>query len=503
MITFDTTPWAAWTIMLPLMAAVLAFFFRQHAVRLGMVATVGLPLLVTGTILQLLRQGPQRHPVGGWGAPLGIDLYTDGLSVFMLSMTVLVGMAVSIYAVGYFRPIHPHVAKTSASSLERALFWPLWLLLWAALNGLFLSADAFNLYVALELLGISAVALTALTGEFAAVVAATRYLLVSLLGSLCYLLGVGLIYAAFSTLDLIALGQVVTSGPVTWVAITLMTAGLALKTALFPLHFWLPPAHANAPAPVSALLSALVVKASFYILVRIWFVVFPAAIGAPVTQFLGVLGTAAIVWGSAQALLAQRIKILVAYSTVAQLGYLFLAFPLAQVPGAGLTAWCGGLFFAFSHACAKTVLFLVAGIVVCALGHDRIDDIDGLGQVLPVPVLAFALAGVSLMGLPPSGGFIAKWMLLNAAFAGGQWWWAVVIVFGGLLSAAYVFRILARALKHIPSPPVYRPVPRSMEWTVLALSLVTLVLGVFASYPLALLQIGAPVSGSLLSGGTP
>ena len=208
-------------------------------------------------------QGALSYEIGGWTAGLGIALRADGLSALLLMMTALVMLAASIYASAYF-----------SKAVERARFWPLWLLLWTSLNALLLSGDLFNLYVTLELLGLSAVVLASLGGKTAAVEAALRYLLVGLLGSMLFLAGVSLIYAGYGTLDLAALARVVEAGPVTWTALALMTAGLLLKTALFPLHFWLPPAHASAPAPVSAVLSALVVKVAFYLVLRLWLDVF-------------------------------------------------------------------------------------------------------------------------------------------------------------------------------------------------------------------------------------
>jgi formate hydrogenlyase subunit 3/multisubunit Na+/H+ antiporter MnhD subunit len=330
-----------------------------------------------------------------------------------------------------------------------------------------------------------------------------RYLLVSLLGSLSYLLGVALLYFAHGTLSLGLLAESVTSSPASFAATTLMTAGLVMKTALFPLHFWLPPAHANAPAPVSAVLSALVVKASFYLLLRLWFQVFTNTVTPSVALLLGILGVAAIFWGSVQALMAQRLKLLVAYSTVAQLGYIFLVFPLAQAKGTGFSAWCGGLYFILSHACAKAAAFLAAGTVLYGFGHDRIDELAGITQRLPVSMFAFGVAGVSLIGLPPSGGFIGKWLLLNAALAGGQWWWAIVIIIGGLLAAAYVFRFFSRAFSYVEQVPMCRDVPWSMELTALALGLSAMALGIIATQPLAVMQIGAPLAGPVLTGGLP
>jgi formate hydrogenlyase subunit 3/multisubunit Na+/H+ antiporter MnhD subunit len=319
-----------------------------------------------------------------------------------------------------------------------------------------------------------------------------RYLLVSLTGSLMYLMGVALMYAATGTLSIAMLAD---AGPV-WPSVAtvfaLMAAGLIMKSALFPMHFWLPPAHANAPAPVSAVLSALVVKASFYILVRLWLTVFEPLISPSSAQLLGVMGTVAVIWGSVQALLAERLKLLVAYSTVAQVGYLFLVFPLSVIPRVGQTAWQGGMYFIFSHACAKSAVFLAAGSVIYSYGHDRIADLHGVVRRLPVSMFAFALAGVSLIGLPPSGGFIAKWLYLNASLSGGQWWWSGLIVLGGLLSTAYIFRFFSRAFGYVPEVRENRPVPRVMEWTAFALAMGAIFLGLVAPAVMRLLAAGNP-----------
>src|SRR5262249_29839090 len=173
-------------------------------------------------------------------------------------------------------------------------------------------------------------------------------------------------------------------------------------------------------------------------------------------QLLGALGAAAIIFGSVLALRQARLKLLIAYSTVAQIGYLFLMFPLAVTPETdhpwSTAAWTGGVLQASSHAFAKAAMFMAAGLIAEELGHDRIAGLAGVGRVLPVTLFAFTLGGLSLMGLPPSGGFVAKAMLLTAAVAAGQWWWGVVILTGGLLAGGYVFLVLARALAYASEP---------------------------------------------------
>jgi formate hydrogenlyase subunit 3/multisubunit Na+/H+ antiporter MnhD subunit len=282
--------------------------------------------------------------------------------------------------------------------------------------------------------------------------------------------------------------------------VVLITSGLLLKAAVFPLHFWLPTAHANAPAPVSAALSALVVKAAVYLLWRLWFDVFGDAATPAASQILGVLGGAAVLWGSWHALTAERLKLLAAYSTVAQIGYLCLVFPLALNPGAGFAAWAGAVYLALSHAFAKAALFFAAGNVLARLGHDRIRGLHGTSQRLPVTTFALALAGIALVGLPPSGGFIGKWVLLNAALNSAQWGWVLVLVVGTLLAGGYIFRVLIYAFARQDAEETSTTsLTSNMEWTALALALVATVgLGFAAAPVIALLDLSAPFSGSVL-----
>jgi formate hydrogenlyase subunit 3/multisubunit Na+/H+ antiporter MnhD subunit len=474
-------------ILVPLVSALLAFVIRRWATPIGLIGVFALFGVTILQVPELFAEGPQRLAVGGWGAPLGVDLYADGLSLAMLLMTAVVGLGIGLYAAVYFRD----------DPTRAQVFWPLWLLLLTALDALFLAADIFNLYVTLEILGLSAVALTALAGGADALVGAMRYLLVSLLGSLAYLLGVALLYHAYGTVDIALLAERITAGPATWAAMGLMIAGLLLKTALFPLHFWLPPAHASAAAPVSAALSALVVKGSFYLLLRLWLELFGGLAGG-VATLMGLLGAAAILWGSMQALAQTRLKLLIAYSTVAQVGYLFLAFPLAA--GTGATAWTGALYLAFSHALAKGGMFLVAGNLLRFGGHDRIADLDRVVQRLPLSMAAFALAGVSIMGLPPSGGFIGKWLLLEAALEQGSWSWAIVILLGGVLAATYVFKVVGYAFTQSENPQQVHRVPAGMEWVAFGLAVAAVLLGLIVSQPILLLEIGDPFAQqSLLS----
>jgi formate hydrogenlyase subunit 3/multisubunit Na+/H+ antiporter MnhD subunit len=448
--------------------------------ELAVAAMIGVGVWRTHTVLQYF--------VGNWHPPLGVAFRADGLSAVMILTAALLITGIGLFARPQFR--NPRQAEARVPSV----FWILLLTTWAGLNAVFLGGDLFNLYVALELLTFAAVPLVSLDGRPETLAAALRYLLFALLGSILYLLGAVLFYGAYGTLDIFMLSSRVQAEPVAWVALSLMTAGLLAKAALYPLHLWLPPAHAGAPAPASAILSGLVVKAPFFLVVRLWFDVTPRMPERAAAQVLGVLGAAAILFGSILALRQVRLKLLIAYSTVAQIGYLFLMFPLAVKPETGYpwstAAWTGGVLQAISHAFAKAAMFMAAGLIAEALGHDRIAGLTGIGRALPITVFAFGLGGMSLMGLPPSGGFVAKAMLLTAAVAEGQWWWAVVVLVGGLLAGGYIFLVLAHALADPIEPLTVTRISRSRQAVVMAIALCAVLLGFVPLHPWELLQIG-------------
>ncbi len=489
------TIWLALLIAAPLAAALLSVVSGRYA-RPVALASIALMLSLSGILVTLVAQGPLRIAVGGWSAPLGIALAADGLSAGFVAVTAVVMGIVMLSALPQFAPRGD--GETGESRAGYA-FWPLAFFLWAALNAIFLSGDLFNLYVALELLTLAAIGLVAIEGKAETIAAALRYALFALFGSLAYLLGAVFLYAAYGTLDMALLAEIAEADGATIAAGALMTAGLAAKTALFPFHAWLPPAHSGAPAPASAILSGLVPKASFYIAVRLWFDVLPGAAGEIMPVVLGALGTLAIVYGSLLAMRQERLKLIVAYSTVAQIGYLFLIFPLAggsadpQPWAAG--AWTGAMFHAFSHAAAKASMFLSAGLFLHAVGHDRIDGLKGIARHMPMTAFAFALASVTLMGLPPSGGFTAKYLLLTASFAGGQEIWSAAMILGGLMAALYLFRPLGRAFSRAGEGAARpAPVSRLLQLAPLALACLSILIGIASAGPYDFLQIGRPVS---------
>jgi len=455
-----------WLILLPLAWAILAFVLGPGRGAWLAMGGLGMQLWLAFDLAKQVGAGGMAvgHAVGGWGAPLGIDLAADGLSAAMLVLTQIIALPLAVYARAYFKADDP----------AGHYFWPLVGFLIAGLNALFLSADLFNIYVTLELVGLAAVGLVAAGGRAQQLAAALRYLFATLVGSGAYLLGVALVYGAYGTVSISSLQPLVTADAprLVWIAGGLMLLGLMLKTALFPFHFWLPPAHGSAPAPVSALLSALVVKASFYLILRLWL--------GPLQDFLpafawlaALLGAGAIFWGSWRAIRADKLKQLIAYSTVAQLGYLFLIFPLLAHPGA-LKA---GVMQVFAHGLAKAGMFAAAGVLIKATGQDTVAGLAGAVDRLPVTMFAFGLAGMTLMGLPPSSGFLAKWQIIEAALAQGYWSIVFVVLAGGLLAAVYVFRVLRQAFLLSPADSAILPVPRTLAWTAFVLAAASVLLG--------------------------
>lgn len=478
-----STYWALCiALALPLLLGLLAALFPPK--RMWPVALASLPLLASGLVLLFAfeQAGLLRWQWEIVGVSLSLRL--NGLSVLLLLTTQWIGVAAALYTPGVLR-------LGEREPLSRWL-WPLMGALLSALSLIWLATDLLTLYIALELMGLAAVGMLLLSGKVAALLAGMRYLLLALVGSLAYLLGVALVLGHWGRLDLQGLADVVEPGPVAWIAGALIGAGLALKAALFPLHGWLSPVHSNAWTPVSALHAALVIKASLFMLLQLWSILLPDTFYAPrVIAWLGVL---AIVWGGLLAWRTDSLKILVASSTVAQLGYLMVVFPLLLGPDIAplsrALAWEGFWLQLIGHAFAKSAMFLAAGNLILATGQSTIKGLAGTSRRLPLSLLVFGIASVTLMGLPPSSGFTAKWLLLEAMLISQQWWAVAALLVGTLLTAAYVFRMFCYSFDESAPRHRYQPLAPGMDLIALTLALIAFALGLLAHFPLELMHGG-------------
>lgn len=469
----STSQLPAVLVVLPVSLALLSLFFKiRGGAFVGLVGSFILCGVGIYACKEVAEQGTIIHIIGGWKPPLGILLRMDPLAAVFIGLTSVVGVFISLYTWWYFRAREAYRGRFP-------LFWPIWLFLWGGLNALFLSNDLFNIYVTIEVITITAVALAVLSGSAPSLVAGLRYLLAAIGGSMSFLLGVAFLYGSSGTLDIDHLSSTIEKNFSTDFAIVMITMGLMIKKAAFPFHFWLPPAHSSALAPVSAILSALVVKAAFYVMLRLWTEAFGISLTYMAGQLIGIAGTVAVLWGSWQALLQTNLKMLIAYSSISQMGYLLIAFPLLVLaPGVSEdsanwlgSVWTGIAYQVMAHGFAKSSLFLSAGIIVFSLGHDRIESLRDLVAWKPMTALAIGIAGVSLIGLPPTGGFMAKWMLMKGILNSGQWWWAPIVILGSLLTAGYVFKLLRLAFAPLREKTDFIPVPYLLQVCALALAL--------------------------------
>jgi multicomponent Na+:H+ antiporter subunit D len=392
-------------------------------------------------VLQVLGGEAATYLMGSWPAPYGIALRVDGLSALLL-LTVT-GASVLALAGGR------ESLDRQIEAVRQPYFYAAWLLALAGLSGIVVAADAFNIFVFMEISSLASYVLIAGGPDRRALPAVFKYLIMGTIGATFYLIGVGLIYMMTGTLNLadmeFRIHAVADQRPIL-AAAGFITVGLALKAAIFPLHVWLPNAYTYAPHMVTAFLAACATKVSLYVLLRFDFFVFQENLTGHAFQFavylmpLAILG---ILVGSAVAMFEKNVKRLLAFSSVAQIGYMMLGASLVTVPG--LTA---GIVHIFNHALAKGALFLAVAAFAAAAASLRLEDLRGIARRMPWTFAAFVIAGLSLIGIPGTAGFISKWYLISAVMefgAAGLPLVAVILV-SSLMAVVYVWRIVEAAI---------------------------------------------------------
>lgn len=427
----------AFQVVLPLFAAPLCIVLRRGALPwLVAVAVSWVAFLIAAIQLAtVLDSGVITYELGGWPAPWGIEYRIDPLNAFM--MVIVAGIAAVVL---------PYARRSVAAEIREDLhylFYSAFLLMLTGLLGIATTGDAFNLFVFIEIAALSSYALIAMGKDRRALTAAFTYLAMGTAGATFILIGIGLLYVMTGTLNMADLAERL--GPLlgtrtVGVAFAFLAVGISLKLALFPLHMWLPNAYAYAPSAVSSFLAATGTKIAIYVLLRFIYTVFGAEFSfgsLPLGQVLLALAVLAMVVPSVIAIFQADVKRLLAYSSLAQIGYIVLGISMANVTG--LTA---AIVHLFNHAATKGALFLLIGCFVYRVGSAKLDRLAGIGRRMPWTTAGFAIGGLSLIGVPLTAGFVSKWYLVLGAMERG-WWPAAALVFlSSLLAIAYVWRVL-------------------------------------------------------------
>ena len=465
-------------VVLPLLGAPLALLVRQRRAAYGVaLAAAGMSSgMAIRILVRVVTEGPLTYALGGWAAPWGIEYRVDVLGAVVAALVAGVGLTVLVFS--------PRSLAREVPHERHYLFYPIYLLCLTGLLGMTVTGDLFNLFVFLEIASISSYVMVGLGPTRRALTAAFRYLVLGTIGATFYLIGVGLLYQLTGTLnmtDVARLLPAVQADRTLLMAFAFMTLGVGLKAAMFPLHLWLPDAYAFGPSVVSAFLAATSTKVSVYVLARLIFSVFGAHLALevmPLGSVLLLLGTLGAVVASAVAIFQTDARRMLAYSSVAQIGYMIVGLSFNSVTG--LT---GGLVHLVNHGLTKGGMFLAMACMAFRVGTTRLEDLQGIGQRMPATTAAWVLGGLGLIGVPATAGFVTKWYLFGAAVERGAWVLVVALATSSLLAVAYIWRMVETAYFRQPLDATVevQEAPFGMLLPTWLLIGATLYLGVFGS----------------------
>ena len=479
-------PWLILLVVVPMLAAPICVLLRNGPGAWSVATLVSWAVLAISIklLISVLEFGEVVYRIGGWDAPWGIEYKLDPVGAFVVLIIAVIGALVL-----------PYAKKSVEKEIRQDriyLFYTMMLLCLTGLLGITVTGDAFNLFVFLEVSSLSTYVLISLGRDRRALTAAFRYLIMGTIGATFYIIGVGMMYQMTGTLnitDLSAIMPAVADTHTIHAAMAFLTVGISLKLALFPLHMWLPNAYTFAPSAVTAFLAATATKVSAYVLLRILLTVFgdiDLLHAFPLQPVLIGMALAAMFLASLSAIWQQNVKRMLAYSSVAQIGYIVLGIALATEAGIA-----GGIIHMFNHALMKGAAFMAIGAVIYATGAVTLNDLKGIGKEMPLTMGAFVVAGLGLIGVPLTPGFISKWQLITASLELDLWPLAALILLSSLLAIIYVWRVFEVAYLAKPNVTITHEVPMSMLVPTWILALIAVYFGTDATFTLFLADTAA------------
>jgi multicomponent Na+:H+ antiporter subunit D len=475
-------------VIIPLIAAPLCLLLRKSELAWAFATLVAFITLAVSIALlsQVMQTGQISYELGGWEAPWGIEYRVDMLNAPLL---VLISAISAVALLAARTSIENEIPEN-----RHTFFYIAWLLCMAGLLGITATGDAFNVFVFLEISSLATYTLIALGKDRRALWASFQYLVAGTIGATFILLGIGLMYVMTGTLNMADLAQrlpEVENTKTVFTAFAFMIVGLCMKLALFPLHLWLPNAYAFAPSIVTTFLAATATKVAVYVMIRFIFDVFGFEFSFthfPLQEVLLTLGIAGIFVASVVAIYQDNLKRMLAYSSVAQVGYIILGISFASQ-----TVIMATLLHMLNHGLMKAALFLALAAVVYRMGIAQLSQMHGIASRMPFTMAAFLIGGLSLIGVPLTVGFISKWYLVSAALENGWWAVAAAILLGSLLSVVYIWRVIEVAyFKPVSeSTPDVKEAPAALLIPMWILVLANLYFGIETSLTVGVSQMAA------------
>jgi multicomponent Na+:H+ antiporter subunit D len=485
MMSWLSTHGVAFAIVLPLLAAaIVALLPSVRRLAWAAALVIGIAVLAT-TVIVLQTQmdaGVIIYEMGGWAPPHGISLRLDAVNAPILLLIAAMGVFSLIYA-------EPAV-NAEVSHKKSGPFYAALLLCIAGLMGMVVTGDAFNVFVFLEVSSISTYTLVAMGAnrDRRALSAAFNYLILGSIGATFFVIGVGFLYAETGTLNMEDMRAILANldggSRVAKVAFGFIVVGLGLKLAMFPLHTWLPGAYAYSPTVVTAFLASTATKAALYLLYRFCFTVFDPSfdyVTVVLTYVVTGLAVTGMIFASLQAFFQTDARRTLAFSSVAQVGYMLLGIGIISVAGLA-----GSYLHLINHAVVKGGLFLALGAMWYRFGITRISDMAGLSKTMPITTAAFTILAFSLIGVPFTAGFVSKVALAEAAAEKGWWWAVAVIMITSILALFYMGRMMMVAYFNPPSDNcldengkiIRREAPILMLIPLVGLAIMSLLIGI-------------------------